>query len=48
MDARINIIFVVQADCRMKARIVSGPSFCQVERIRQFIQGREVITDGNQ
>jgi len=33
---------------RINAKIVSGASFCQVARIRQDIQEREVITDGNQ
>lgn len=32
----------------MKAKMVSGPNFCQVDRMRQFIHGSEVITDGNQ
>jgi len=33
---------------RRKAKIVSGASFCQVAKIIQDSQDREVITGGNQ
>lgn len=32
----------------MKVRIVNGPSFCHVDKIRQLIHDRDDITDGNQ
>lgn len=47
-EARRIMVLGVQHDCIIKAKIVSGPSFCQVDKIRQFIHDREVITDGNQ
>lgn len=42
------MVLGVQHDCIIKAKIVNGPNFCQVDKIRQFIHDREVITDGNQ
>lgn len=41
-------IFDRHDDCRVKAIIIKGPNFCQVDRIRQFIHEIEVMTDGNQ
>lgn len=32
----------------MNERIERGPSFCQVDKIRQFIHDNEDITEGNQ
>lgn len=48
IDAKIIMIFGVQHDCKINAKIVSGPSFCHVDKKRQFIHEIDVITDGNQ
>lgn len=48
MEARRIMIFGVQPDCIINAKIVSGPNFCQVDKIRQFIHDRDLMTDGNQ
>lgn len=48
IEARRIIIFDVQQDCIMNAKIVRGPNFCHVDRIRQFIHEMDDITDGNQ
>lgn len=41
-------IFDRHGDWRIKDIIISGPSFCQVDRIRQLIHEIEDITEGNQ
>lgn len=41
-------IFGRHIDWRIKDIIIKGPSFCHVDRIRQFIHEIEDITDGNQ
>jgi len=46
--AVIIIILGEQWDCIMNDRTDKGPSFCQVDRIRQFIQEIDDITEGNQ
>lgn len=38
----------IGADLRIIDMMVSGPSFCQVLKIKQLIHDKDDITDGNQ
>lgn len=48
MQAIKVIIEGVQDVFKMNVRIVKGPSFCQVLKIKQFIHEMDVMTEGNQ
>jgi hypothetical protein len=42
------MIFGVHHDCMIKDKTIRGPSFCHVDKIKQFIHDKDAITDGNQ